>query len=320
MIMILRFLFVFFFQTKPKYMGDHEPRNYFVYDEDTGKQVYTWPIWAIAVAVLSCVGLLVGILLFCYFLVFYPVRGGTTILGFLMMIGLFGIYAINFAFFLPASAATCGAREFCMGVIYSIVFAALFVKSVDNWRFKDREFSAKSYKGISNPLSLVLITLGIVLVQCIIPIEWLIVKNPSASMMEDHTYRHDWMWCDPHDFYDISLVLSMIFVIFLVVLTAIFSAMAWDSESNYYEARWIFVSCVCTAGCFMVWMIVSTNAGPPYRDPAVAIGNFVNATAILIFIPIRKLVLLFTLKSEEEKGQIIMPYNEQGLLLVFSEL
>ena len=292
-------------------MGDHEPRNYYVYDNETGEQVYFWPVWAIAVAVCTCVGLAIAILLFLYFLIFYPVRGGTTVLGFIMMIGLFGIYAINFAFFLPASAATCGVREFFMGVIYSIVFAALFVKSVDNWRFKHREYSVKSYRGISNPCTLVLITFGIVLVQCIIPIEWLIVQHPSASKMADSTARHDWMWCDPHDFYDIALVLSMILVMFLVILTAVFSALAWDSESNYYESRWIFVACVCTAGCFLVWMIVSTNAGPPYRDPAVAMGNFMNATAILVFIPIRKLVLLCTIKAEEEKSKGL-PLDEQG--------
>lgn len=290
-------------------MRDHEPRNYFIYDTDTGKQVYDWPIWAIATAVLSCFGLLVGLTLFFYFLVFYPVRGGTTILGFMMMIGLFGIYATNFAFFKPAAEDTCAARQFLMGVVYAVVFAPLFVKAVDNWRFKDSEYSSKRYLGLTNPCALVLIALGIILVQCIIPIEWLILRNPSASLMTDSTNQHDWMWCDPHDFYDISLVLSMSFVVFLVILTAIFSALAWDSESNYFESRWIFVSCVGTAGCFLVWMVVTTNAGPPYRDPAVAIANFVNATAILIFIPIRKLVLLVRFSSEEEKAKT-MPSDD----------
>ena len=282
-------------------MRDHEPRNYFTYDPQTGEQVYEWPIWAIAVAVLTCIGLLVGLLLFFYFLVFYPVKGGTTVLGFLMMLGIFGIYAINFAFFLPASAATCGAREFVMGVVYVVAMAPLFVKAVDNWRFKDTEYSPDRYVGLTNPLALVLITLGIILIQCIIPAEWLILRTPSASMMADSTAQHDWMWCDPHDFYDISLVLSFTFVIFLVLLTSIFAALSWDSESNYFESRWIFVACVCTGGCMMVWMVVTTNAGPPYRDPAIAIANVVNATCLLLLIPFRKLILLCQFQAEEEK-------------------
>jgi G protein-coupled receptor family C group 5 protein B len=290
-------------------MGDHEPRNYFMYDEDTGEKVYNWPVWAITVAVLTCVGLLCGLILFFYFLIFYPIRGGTTILGFLMMLGLFGVYAINFAFFKPAAKDTCGVREFLQGVVYAVVIAPLFVKAVDNWRFKDSEYSPKRYVGLTHPVSLVLIALCIVAVQCIIPIEWLILRNPSASIMANSTNRHDWMWCDPHDFYDVSLILSMSYVVFLIILTSIFSALAWDSESNYYESRWIFVSCVCTAGCFLVWMVVSTNAGPPFRDPAVAIANFVNATAILIFIPFRKFILLIQFSSEEEEAKS-MPADE----------
>jgi len=282
-------------------MRDHEPRNYFLYDRDTGKQVLDWPIWAVAVAVLTCIGLLIGIILFVVFLIFYPIRGGTTVLGFLGMLGIFGIYAINFAFFLPASMSTCGAREFLMGVLYAVAIAPLLVKSIDNWRFKDTEYSPDRYVGLTNPCALVLITLGIILVQCIIPIEWLVLKPPSASMMGDSTNQHDWMWCDPHDFYDISLVLSMVFVIFLVLLTAIFSALSWDSESNYFESRWIFVSTICTAGCFLVWMVVSTNAGPPYRDPAVAIANLVNATAFLLCGPFRKCILLIKFKFEEDQ-------------------
>ncbi|XP_033749036.1 uncharacterized protein LOC117333723 [Pecten maximus] len=288
-----------------------EPRNFFFYNErinDFGQtvydQVYTWPIWAIAVGVLTSAGLLVAVLLFLYFLVAYPVRGGTTILGFMVLLGVIGIYVINFAFFLPASDATCGARRFMMGVVYAIVFAALLVKALDNWRYSDMEYSRRKYKGLTSACSLFLVALGIVAIEAIIPIMWLILVRPTASLYTEGMPMDDWAWCDPHDLYDRALVMSMIFVMFLVVVTGIVASLAWDSDSNYYESRWIFVSSVCTAGCFLVWMIVSTNAGPPFRDPAVALGNCVNATALLIFIPIRKLVLLCYLKNNDETDKV----------------
>ena len=284
-----------------------EPRNYLYYDKtetDSGQIEYTlqynWPIWAIATAVPTCVGLLIGIFVFAYFLISYPVRGGTTVLGFMMIVGILGIYGINFAFFLPASEATCGIRRFLMGVVYAIVFAALLVKAIDNWRFSDVEYSVRKYSGLTSTCSLFMSALFIVCVQLIIPIEWLILENPSASLKSE-SKLHDWMWCDPMDKYDFALVVSMFLIIFLVILTAIFSALSWDSESNCYESRWIFMSCICTAGCFLVWMVVTTNAGPPYRDPTVALANFFNATALLICMPIRKLVLMFHFQRLEEK-------------------
>ncbi|XP_052073189.1 uncharacterized protein LOC127711239 isoform X2 [Mytilus californianus] len=279
------------------------PRNYYWYKyiqlEKTAKH-YTWPIWAIAVCVPTCVGLFIGLFIFCFFLCAYPVRGGTTVLGFMMIFGILCIYAVNFAFFLKASNLTCGIRRFLMGVVYAIVYAALLVKSVDNWRFINIEYSVRKYSGLTSASSLFAIAIGLVCVQIIIPVEWLILVHPTASLLSE-TELHDWWWCDPVDKYDYSLALSMLFVMFLVLLTAIFSGMAWDSKSNYYESRWICVGCISTAGCFLVWMIVSTNAGPEYRDPAVALGNLFNATALLICLPIRKLLLLCKFKRADEK-------------------
>lgn len=289
-----------------------EARNFYYYIQSRNAfnnqvydLVYTWPIWAIAVCVCTCAGLLLAILLFIYLIVKYPVRGGTTILGFLTLVGIIGIYCINFAFFLPASAATCGARRLLLGLFYTIVFSSLFVKAVDNWRFSDFEYTVHKYKGLTSSCTLLMVTIGIILVELIIPVEWLIMVPPTASNTNPLSMLHDWMWCDPVENYDRDLVLSMLFVIFLVIITGIFSGLAWNSDSNYYESRWIFVSSVSTAGCMLVWMIVVTNAGPSYRDVAVAMANVVNATALLIFIPIRKVVLLFRFKLEEnmEKAQ-----------------
>ncbi|XP_076452891.1 uncharacterized protein LOC143288376 [Babylonia areolata] len=273
------------------------PRNYYKYDS-TGNQLYEWPVWAIVVGLLTSLGLLVTILIFFYLLIFYPVRGGTSVLGYLTMVGIMGVYAVNFAFFLHASDATCGARRFVMGVVYVIVFAPLLVKAVDNWRFADVEYGNRPYRGLTSSLTLFLIALGIILIQCIIPVEWLILVHPTASKWTNSPV-HDYWWCDPPDFYDIGLVCSFIFVMFIVLLTAIFASLAWDSESNNRESRWILVSAIATAGCFLVWMIVTTNAGPIYRDPAVAIANFVNATLLLMLIPIRKLHLLCQAQNDK---------------------
>lgn len=293
-----------------------EPRNYLFYNimnTTINNQfvpiydlTYKWPIWAISVAVPTCVGLFVTIFLFLYLLIFYEIKGGTTLLGFMMMLGIMGIYALNFAFFLPAATDTCGARQFCLGVVYAIVFAALLVKAVDNWRivesveYDNKQLINEKYKGLTNKIVLLLMAIGIVCVQLIIPIQWLVHRPPSASLMSEATEIHDWMMCDPHDVYDEALVMSMIFVMFLVLLTGIFSAMSWDNGNNNYESRWILVCSVCTAGCFLVWMIVITNASPPYRDGAVALGNLFNATAILIFTIIRKVVIMLWPQDQDD--------------------
>ena len=102
-------------------------------------------------------------------------------------------------------------------------------------------------RGLTSSVTLFLIALGIILMQCIIPIEWLILVHPTASKWSTLDY-HDYWWCDPPELYDVGLVCSFIFVMFIVLLTAIFAALAWDSESNNRESRWILVAAIATAG------------------------------------------------------------------------
>ncbi|XP_041349145.1 uncharacterized protein LOC121368478 [Gigantopelta aegis] len=284
------------------------PRNFFLYSRN-GERMYDWPVWAIAVAVLTSIGIFVTIMILIFLLIFYPIRGGTTVLGFLTILGILGIYGVNFAFFLPASEVICAARRLVMGIVYMIVFACLLVKAVDNWRYSDTEWEGKRYRGITSACALFLCAIGLVCIQAIIPIEWLILVRPTAEKAQGSI--HDLWFCHAiDDTYDVGLVQSFIFVMVIVALTAIVAMLSWDSDNNYYESRWILVSCICTAGCFLVWMIVSTNAGYTFRDPTVAIANFVNATLLLLCIPLRKAVLLIVMRNEEKKEkEAEVPYR-----------
>ena len=119
------------------------PRNYY----SNGLMMkYYWPVWAVIVATLSGLGLLVSIFLFMYLAVAYPVKMGTSILGYFTIVGIMGIYATNFAFVLHATSHTCAVRRFCSGVVYSIVFASLLVKVIDNWRFTDADYFKHPYR------------------------------------------------------------------------------------------------------------------------------------------------------------------------------
>lgn len=276
------------------------PRNYYdiettVYGNGTVgyRRRFDWPIWAIVLGILTSLGILVCLFLFVILLACYPIKTGTTILGFLLLVGIIGIYAINFAFFLPASVVTCGARRFVMGIVYAICFAALLVKAADNWRYGEFDVAPKKYKGLTSAVGLLLIALFLIFIQVIIPIMWLLVDPPAAFLLSDSVIPHDFWWCGPPLFYDLALVLSFIYVMILVILTIIFAVLAWYNQNNYYESRWILGVSISTAGILMVWMIVSTMAAVPYRDAAVAVGNWVNATLLLICLPLRKTFLLF---------------------------
>ncbi|GAB1608014.1 metabotropic glutamate receptor 3-like [Argonauta hians] len=289
-------------------------RNYFHYNSD-GNRLFDWPLWAIVLAVLTSIGIISTVLLFFYLLIVYPIRGGTTSLGFIFLIGILGMYGVNFAFFAQASVVVCGARRFVTTIVYAMCFACLCVKAVDNWRNRNNDNDSHDYHRLSSSTALAIITFVIVLVQIILNVEWLLLVKPSStSLYPTMTMQtpmstadplvylvHDYQWCSPANSYDSGLALSFIFVIILDLFAILFGSMLWDSDKNYFESRWIVIASLCSSSCFLVWMVVSTCANPVYRDPAVAIGNFVNATALLLVMPLRKAILLVSIKKETKR-------------------
>ena len=68
-------------------------------------------MWGVAVATLAALGIFVSLSLFIYLLVVYPVRGGTSILGYLLSFGIILLYGLVFAFVAHVNVELCGLRR-----------------------------------------------------------------------------------------------------------------------------------------------------------------------------------------------------------------
>ncbi|KAK6192475.1 hypothetical protein SNE40_003935 [Patella caerulea] len=260
-------------------------------------------IWGIMVAALAAIGVFIALCLFIYLLVVYPVRSGTTILGFLLLIGIILMYLLVFAFIFHASTVVCGLRRFALGFVYALVYAVLFVKLVDIWRCRNKdEISAMKYSKIGTPLGLCFLVFMLVLVQVIINAEWLILQIPGVQTI----YYNFFIWplCTPIGYYDAGLIMSLIYVMLLIVLCVIFGFATFSCSRNHYESRWILGIAILSIPTWVIWCLVALLAGYKYRDAAVAVGLLLNATYMLLCSSLRKLYLLnryVALIDEEER-------------------
>jgi len=89
--------------------------------------------WAPALGGLSLFGAFLTILTALYFLAAaaLPNRnmcGGTSVLGYLILLGLLLLFTSNLSFVLMPTEATCGARRFLPGLAYSVIFAGMLLK------------------------------------------------------------------------------------------------------------------------------------------------------------------------------------------------
>ena len=85
-------------------------------------------VWGVVVIAVTSVGILASVFLLIYLLLFYPVKGGTTVLGYLLLVGVLLLFTLNFAFVLRADETICEIRRFCLGLVYAVCFSALLVK------------------------------------------------------------------------------------------------------------------------------------------------------------------------------------------------
>ena len=108
-------------------------------------------------------------------------------------------------------------------------------------------------------------------------------------------------WCKPEDDHNVQIIISCVYVMFLIFLTLIFSAITWNSDENHHESRWILATTLFNVGTWTVLGILSTNTDRLYRDPAVVIANLANATIVLLCIFLRKVVLLHRYNEEMEE-------------------
>lgn len=89
--------------------------------------------WAAALGGLSLFGAFLSILTALYFLAAAALPrnnlcGGTSVLGYLILLGLLLLFTANLSFVLTPTEAVCGARRFLPGFAYTVIFAGMLLK------------------------------------------------------------------------------------------------------------------------------------------------------------------------------------------------
>lgn len=278
-------------------------------EDEPGTSQRFQDIWALIVVTLAALGAFAALCLFVYLLVVYPVRGGTTILGYMLSFGIILQYVLVFAFIVHATQEICALRRFCLGFVYAICYSALFVKLVDCWRTRTKEdIYMVKYNKIGNPWGLFFSAVLIVLVQVMINAEWLILESPGVTKVIYNNML--WPRCVPDDFYDEGLILSNLFVMFVIFISVLIGLAAFGNDKNHWDSRWLLGCVVLTIPAWMVWCLVAALGEYKMRDAAVAIGLLYNATVMLVCGPCRKLYLLnkyqATVQEEERKSQLAL--------------
>nr|XP_053640093.1 uncharacterized protein LOC128694146 [Cherax quadricarinatus] len=249
-------------------------------------------VYGITTGTISLLGIIVILITMVYFMMSFPTATGTSVLGYMILIGCLMLYAVNFAFLFQPTVGTCAVRRFLMGVAYATVFAAMLVKVIHTWRIMTCSRISGDPDVLAKPGGLLLISLALALVQVTLGAAWLILYPPGIDLT-GATWR-----CTPTDQFEVELVISLVYVMVLIAATILFCFETWHADETCRETRWILLASLFTSITWCVWTVVATQAPIHFRDPSIVIGNLVSATSVMLLLYARKMYLYSQLSRD----------------------
>ncbi|XP_055506936.1 G protein-coupled receptor, class C, group 5, member Ba isoform X2 [Leucoraja erinacea] len=233
-------------------------------------------IWGIVVEAVAGAGVLTAFLLMLILLVKLPFikdKEKKSPLGiqFLFLFGTLGLFGLSFAFIIPEDEKTCPTRRFLWGVLFALCFSCLLVQS---WRLRQLVQQGKGPNG----LLLVGAVAGLVLVQIIIAVEWLIL---TIVREQKPACKYEQM----------DFVMASIYVMFLMATTFSLSFFTLCGKFKKWKKHGtsIILTMLFSILIWVAWIVMylygnrELNKQPSWDDPALSIALVSNGWIFLIF-------------------------------------
>lgn len=259
--------------------------------------------WGIITAVSSSIGLICVLICATYFLMVFPLSIGTTVLGYMILFGLMAIYSVNFLFVLPPSSTVCWLRKVGMSIGYCTILSGMLVKTMNAWRRKVNKSKRVDDLKMTSPVNLLLVSCGLVAVHLIVTLAWLNLFPPKPGY-----YESSWRCYPPSSssggnfIVDTESVVSLLYIIFLILITVFFCLLTWKSSDVNREPRYILFSCLAVASVWIIWTLVAFKMRKRVaesRDVTIISANLASASLVMILLYLRKLYWYAKIKKKD---------------------
>ncbi len=251
--------------------------------------------WPIALLVFSSIGLLMTICVIILFLVCYKnkiVKASSREISSILLAGLILCYIMPFMFVIKPSAASCAIRRFGVGFSFAICFSALLVKTNRIYRiFNQRSLDPTKPPLFTGPISQMVITLLLILVQVAMATIWLAVIPPSTMVVYRSTSAELICSESPLNY----LLISLLYNFILLVLCTVFAFLARKVPANFNEAKYINVTLYTL---IIIWLafipiyLTTLQFGAIFQTTSFIIAIILSAFTTLICIYGPKIYLM----------------------------
>lgn len=209
-------------------------------------------------------------------------------LGQMLLLGLFACAGLAAVIAASPTQFTCAIVRFGTGVAYAIVFASLLVKCVFLISLNSGVYLPAPYQG--------LLLLFAILIQVAIGIQWLITSPPivdNVTFEMTVTQHKHHLLVTAEDVASpimiplcrtpyIDILLSLIYVVFLILFVTVLAVKSRGIRDNYREATYIGLSVGCIIPIWLIWVLSGFIVSERHRDACLAFGLITSA--IMVFL------------------------------------
>ena len=260
--------------------------------------------WGITIAVLACIGVTATISIIIVFMIFHKhelIRATSRELSCILLFGILLCYIVPFFYIAKPSKAICAIQRFSIGFCFAISYSALLVKTHRIHRIFNRSSSSanKPLRFIS-PLSQVLFTLGLIGIQVLISVIWLIAERPKTSVVETARVRE--LQCGSNPYIGFSVFLGYNFI--LLILSTYYAFRARKVPANFNEAKFINVTLYTICIIWLAFVPIhfsTTGLGVLFRTVTLVLGVIFSAGTTLGCLFVSKVVILFARIKKDKK-------------------
>ncbi|KYQ52223.1 Metabotropic glutamate receptor [Trachymyrmex zeteki] len=250
--------------------------------------------WAIGAMSFSATGMLVTLFVCGVFLKHNDtpvVRASGRELSYVLLSGILLCYLVTFTLIFKPTHIVCGIQRFAAGFCFTVVYAALLTKT----NRISRIFNAGSAKRPSfiSPRSQLIICSGLISVQILINIVWMII-DPARAMHHYPTMEDNLLVCN--NYIDTSYMIAFTYPIILIIVCTIYAILTRKIPEAFNESKHIgltmYTTCVIWLAFVPLYYGTGSNVALRITSMSVTISLSASVTVVCLFSPKLYIILI----------------------------
>ncbi|XP_065165928.1 metabotropic glutamate receptor 7 isoform X2 [Atheta coriaria] len=256
--------------------------------------------WALVPLIFSAVGILGTIFTACVFIRYNRtpvIMASGRELCYVLLSGILCCYSMSFIILAKPTVESCAVMRIGLGLCLSICYSAIFTKTNRISRIFNRGVKSIKRPVYTSPISQVAIALGIVSVQLIGAIAWLIVDRPDVREIYPYPLTAV-LTCRVSTF---ALIMSLVYNMILIILCTWYAFKTRKIPENFNEAKYIGFTMYSTCIVWLAFLPIYFGTNNDYTIQIVSVCMCLNISATValgcLFTPKVYLVLFQPYKN-----------------------